>query len=424
MIRNDRPRLCTSKRNYNTNSLLLFVIAIYLLVQPKLSAADDGAIKSPSQSLVPLHMKFEGSATCASAQCHGGTDVKPPPETPGNEFTVWSGKDKHNAAYNNLSNPESQGIAKKLGIASAAASDKCLSCHALNAPAELKGDHFDIAEGVTCNACHGPSEKWSQPHSKEGWLDAQRAALPVHHDLLAKWGIYNTRPVDARANRCASCHLAIDAEMVKAGHRQPVFELAYFSETEPKHWREPEGYFVVQLWAGGQAVCLRDAMRQVANRISGGAAQAQIDDALSQAKSHYQMVRQLLATGAIPGDVGALDSAVAAMTGADTAKQAAMVSDMAAKMVQAASETQFDKAKVVKLLTALANDDGPSKLGSRGQEQQGMAVYEIYSAYAANEKVSDDAMTTLVGKLPPDPGQPAPADYADTLKAVVAKIPK
>ena len=80
--------------------------------------------------------------------------------------------------------------------------------------------------------------------------------------------------------------VAISEPAFWAGYdRSPAGFIDYYrqlTETEPKHWRDPEGYFPVQLWAAGQAVCLRDAMLQLADRITSGAAQPQIDEALVQ----------------------------------------------------------------------------------------------------------------------------------------------
>ena len=80
----------------------------------------------------------------------------------------------------------------------------------------LQGKDFNIEEGVSCGACHGPSTKWNPPHKAKGWTDKERKAAGTHDALLKKWGLYDTKSPLARAYMCTSCHLAIDADMVAA----------------------------------------------------------------------------------------------------------------------------------------------------------------------------------------------------------------
>src|SRR5439155_25121058 len=116
--------------------------------------------------------------------------------------------------------------------------------------------------------------------------------------ILKTLGLYDTKPFVARAEKCTSCHLAIDAAMVAAGHPQPQFELAYFSNPqvyEDRHWRQIEGYNDVKIWAAGQLVCVRDAMKQLADRAAGAASDELVKDAYEQAMAHYSMFRAAMA---------------------------------------------------------------------------------------------------------------------------------
>src|SRR5947209_3239221 len=128
--------------------------------------------ESPVASLVKLGFKFDGAQSCAAATCHGGTEEKPGKGL--NSYTKWSGKDKHNDAFNQLGNDKGKKIAEGLKIADATASDRCLGCHSMNVPANLQGVKFTLSEGNSCDTCHGPSEKWREPHSKEGWTEGER----------------------------------------------------------------------------------------------------------------------------------------------------------------------------------------------------------------------------------------------------------
>ena len=268
---------------------------------------------SSTEDLFKLNLKFHGAQDCSNAKCHGTAgkpaDSKEPPPYY-DEFTAWAtGKpsqdpDPHSKAYESLGGATPKG--KKgdeiwakykplAGAKEAKATDsaKCLTCHALAAPKAEQGPKFAVDEGVTCGSCHGPYQKWGDPHSKkvgnEWWAEAERKATGNNPAaFLDKWGFYDTKNIQARADKCTSCHLAIDPQMVEAGHPQPQFELNSYSASYPsRHWRQEEGFFGVKLWAVGQAVSLRDAMGQLATR---------------QHRRHQAGIRQ---AGLQPGD-GAL----------------------------------------------------------------------------------------------------------------------
>ena len=406
-----------------------------------------GSAKSAFERLSGPNLKFTGAGTCSSEKCHGAATAAPDPKTrPGDEFTKWSGKDKHNAAFANLSNDRSKEISAALKIAAAAKSDRCLNCHALSAPAKLRGDKFSLAEGVTCTACHGPSEKWLEPHKEPGWGNKVRKDFN-HDDLLQKVGLYDTRPPVARAEMCTSCHLAIDADLVAAGHPQPTFDLDYFTSEgvyEDRHWRDPkEKYFAVKLWSAGQAVSLRDAMRQLAKRAAapapaGGAAAGAakggtVKDAYEQAMSHYAALQPFLAaTGyanvaAMETQKGQLTAAMAARKNADVAKAATALAQSAAGAIDAAGKAKPDKASTVKAMQGVAKTDFMKDFGRHGQEQQFYALYSLYGAYANAEAPpdADDVTKLIADKLYAEEGKPfEPKAYAANIAAVRAKLPR
>ena len=199
------------------------------------------------------NLKYTGNASCGASNCHGST--KPKAEYPRlNENIIWSTKDAHNKAYATLSNEKLKSgvspgkMAKAMGIADATKSDKCLVCHAVNVPANLRGPKFDISEGVGCDGCHGPAEKWLEGHAEKGWT----------HEKSVGLGMYDTKNFLLRAERCVACHLQIDAEMVKAGHPDLLaFELATFSSNMPLHWRDKGAFADAKAWATGQVISLR-----------------------------------------------------------------------------------------------------------------------------------------------------------------------
>src|ERR1700722_9727602 len=121
-----------------------------------------------------------------------------------------------------------------LGVGKAEAAPKCLACHALNPPSELRSRTFDVSEGVSCESCHGPASGWLGPHTERNWTHAQSVAE----------GMVDTRDIVKRTEKCLSCHLGseekfVDHEMIAAGHPDLFFELASFSAAMPRHWKVP-----------------------------------------------------------------------------------------------------------------------------------------------------------------------------------------
>jgi hypothetical protein len=410
-------------------------LAAGILCLAMLAIAQEGAAvyQSPVASLVRLGFKFEGAKTCAAAECHGGTQEKPGKGL--DSYTKWSGKDPHNKSFETLGNDASKKIAAGLSIPDATASDRCLGCHSVNAPANLQGAKFSLAEGNSCNSCHGPSEKWREPHAKEGWTNAQRKELGTHEALLTKWGLYDTKPLVYRAERCTSCHLAIEPDMIKAGHPQPIFELDYFSNPqvyEDRHWRDPdEKYFGAKQWAAGQVVSTRDAMKQLATRASGTADNEAIKSAYDQAMGHLTVFKDLVsASGISAGDVVAqgenLKKAMAAGDKAQIAAAAKAISDAAAKSLDAVASYQPDKASDVKIMDAIAGEAMAKDFGLHGVEQQAYGIYSLYNAYAKAESPADaQAVNDTIAKLFDSLDKKAVSpDYDKTLADVTGKLPK
>lgn len=218
-------------------------------------------------------MTYLGDASCSSASCHGSDEAKMQSgQMIGDESIIWSSSDAgdpHAKAWKTLKSADSKAIAAKLSVADPVTSDRCLSCHALNAPAAQRDAKFNIETGNSCESCHGPSERWSQPHAKEGWTKAQRKSLGTA-GLMKDHGLFDTSDLTLRAELCLSCHLQIGKDMLDAGHPALQFELYgynnyLFLEQFATHWDEPEGQMMMaRQWAVGQASALDASQRQVA----------------------------------------------------------------------------------------------------------------------------------------------------------------
>jgi hypothetical protein len=93
----------------------------------------------------------------------GATVCKPCHNLPktGKQYDLWAAS-KHGQAYMTLANEQSQKIAKGMKIENAQKSDKCLKCHitGFGVPDTLLGSKYSKEEGVTCEACHGPGDKY------------------------------------------------------------------------------------------------------------------------------------------------------------------------------------------------------------------------------------------------------------------------
>ena len=105
----------------------------------------------------------EGVATCNGSNCHGrpvssGLVVRQ------NELVSWqdpsSKTGAHSRAWRALTEPRGQAIAGRMGIGPAQHAAACLGCHTDPAPAGLRGERYQAADGVGCEACHGAAGGW------------------------------------------------------------------------------------------------------------------------------------------------------------------------------------------------------------------------------------------------------------------------
>jgi Cytochrome c554 and c-prime len=367
--------------------------------------------------------KYTGAGSCAASNCHGNT--KPKADYPKlNENISWLQKEKHAKAYETLTNERLKSgvkpsrIAKALNIAKAEASDRCLTCHAVNVKPELRGPKFDITDGVHCDGCHGPAEKWLEPHAATGWT----------HEQSVKLGMYDTKSLLLRAEKCVSCHLQIDADMVNAGHPDLLaFELDTFSREMPPHWRDRGTWFGPRAWATGQVISLREAAKQVADRAKGNASAKLVQDAAAKVRGHGVVVRQVFAVLA-PDAQKALETDLAATADlaakGDRAGASAAAARLIASMNQQAPRIagrDLDQVMTKRLMVGVSGDpDAAAASGLRGAEQVAMGLDRLYAAYSTapgqkpNKAVSD-ALDRLFAAID-DPSKFDPAKFTAGVK--------
>ncbi len=90
--------------------------------------------------------KYIGAKKCM--MCHKG-------ESRGDQYGKWL-KSRHAQAFNVLKSDESKAIAQKMGIADATKAAQCLKCHVTGYGGAAAEGFEPTAEGVGCEACHGP----------------------------------------------------------------------------------------------------------------------------------------------------------------------------------------------------------------------------------------------------------------------------
>lgn len=161
------------------------------------------------------------------------------------EWPIWKDKDKHSKAYTTLTEERGQRIGELMGKDVLAASTGCIQCHTSNAIPEFwspaciqNGRNAYVAEGVSCQTCHGAAEFWEGEHIKDDWV-ARTAAEKT------KFGFNIMENPVARAEMCLSCHQGnaelgrvITHEMYAAGHPTlSGFEMESFADKMPRHWR-------------------------------------------------------------------------------------------------------------------------------------------------------------------------------------------
>ena len=194
--------------------------------------------------------RFTGSPTCATSMCHGGAGEYR------HQTTIWQKQDIHSRTYNTLVNARSAQIAAALKISDATTSSRCTTCHAPfhDVPkSAFLGEPTKPTEGVSCESCHGPAEKWIRSHTRPDFSHKDRVLL----------GLRDLNQLYVRANSCVACHQTVDPALLAAGHPELLFELDGQAVSQPKHWREKGDWHGPKAWLVGQAVALREMSAQL-----------------------------------------------------------------------------------------------------------------------------------------------------------------
>jgi len=121
-----------------------------------LAAALTASLAGGTMTEEPV-LHYVGLAQCK--MCHQS-------DTYGDQYNIWR-KGPHARAYDTLAGFKALGKAAELGIRDPQADGRCLRCHVTGweAPDSLK-TAVKNANGVTCEACHGPGSIYYRPAVK------------------------------------------------------------------------------------------------------------------------------------------------------------------------------------------------------------------------------------------------------------------
>ena len=191
---------------------------------------------------------FLGRSSCAAATCHGGSIDRG--EAWNHSLSTWSLKDPHAGAALLLREKASERIVTILDPAAEESAERydnvlrtrCISCHATASPADCESrgliDEQLLAEGVSCEACHGPAEKWLESHVRVDWSGPERFEPTT--------GMRDTESIMGRAQTCVRCHIGsrtsdglvrdMNHDLIAAGHPALRFDLLLYTESLPSHW--------------------------------------------------------------------------------------------------------------------------------------------------------------------------------------------
>jgi hypothetical protein len=226
---------------------------------------------------VPPGLQLQGVGSCAAAACHNGNQ---PAGTPGSEYSTWVGRDPHARAYTILFDERSLIIEKNLkGLKDLTSArphenETCLDCHAHPAVGKsLRHPRFDLRDGVGCESCHGPAQKWLSRHYTDEWKVLSATEKQAQ-------GMNDTKDLVVRARLCTACHVGrgdgdVNHDLIAAGHPQMRFEYGAYLANYTKHWRQSDDKrryrdFEARTWLIGQLATAQAAVELLADRASRG----------------------------------------------------------------------------------------------------------------------------------------------------------
>ena len=413
------------KSKFNLLNLLFYISLVHFLLNVNFAFA--GEVSMAGRKFPPTletsGNKFGGAGSCNKEKCHGHATKKR-----ANEYTTWIKAEIHSAGYSVLYEKEAKEIAKKYGIKGKAGEDqRCAVCHSiyLEKKPDLKGAKFDVNEGVTCEACHGPSSGYLEPHAKpyepkgaEGKvLDQARAARHKESVGLGMWDAKNPK---IRIETCVFCHYQISGKMLDAGHPDLNFEMTYFQKTMPVHWEETpdkgEG-FSARIAAASQAASLREALKKLSNAISSKS--KSVESSYNQVMSHYKVLKAIASAGF--GSTIGLDAGIKGL--AANKSGAAGLAGAADKLFNKLVNASYSKNSTLKIMKAISGSADLTVNPTRKDAEQAFMILDgIYSTYSSDDGVLGALDELYYGLYAEDPSQDPPPYDGKAFGQNLAKV--
>lgn len=169
------------------------------------------------------------------------------------ESAAWEQSSHNKKAWSLLDHPKAAGFAKALGVTDIKGESLCTQCHGTH---QKKAGNMIIAEGNSCESCHGGAggqDGWLFKHfdfgsgrrptndSKIDEFLADRAKeTPAHRaarDAAVKaTGMNRSADAFELASNCLQCHLVPNEKLVDAGHPMSTrFEFVEWAQGEVRH---------------------------------------------------------------------------------------------------------------------------------------------------------------------------------------------
>jgi hypothetical protein len=172
------------------------------------------ALHTPAQPPEPIAApksaqpagQIVGVGGCAAAGCHNAPKSA---GASGTEYAVWV-HDPHGQAFAALDSPLYKAILNRLK-GTAYTETLCLKCHATPTPDGSRLADDLVRDGVGCESCHGPADKWRTEHYKSGWKGLSA------DEKLTRYDFFPTKDLGRRIEKCVECHVGSAEKDVNHG---------------------------------------------------------------------------------------------------------------------------------------------------------------------------------------------------------------
>lgn len=220
-------------------------------------------------------LQYLGSPSCSNQSCHGQSSD----HLFGGERQIWIERDPHSKALAVLHNEDSARMIQALRKIDpsrpmhAYEDQSCLGCHAVSythTSTDDKSSKSTLTEAVSCEACHGPAERWLTEHYLSTWKTRGS------EEKQKAFGFLPTKDMSARIDQCASCHIGttgreVNHDLIAAGHPRLAFEYTrfHYAPHYGKHWSEQENNpeFEIRAWFVGQVSTMRSVIGLLHTRL-------------------------------------------------------------------------------------------------------------------------------------------------------------